>query len=153
MDNSLSAIAMRAFSEACNNSAERSGRPSRRSRRPQAFGQGDQGVVEFEVSDIGAAVKVALHGRLDAPSVDRIETSLLASIVPGGKHTVVDLAGVTFVSSLGVRMLFSATQALRLRQAKLVLYAAQPLVAESLNLVIKQIRVGPQPQFSAPTGR
>ena len=34
-------------------------------------------MVEFELSEIGAAVRVALHGRLDAASVERIETRLL----------------------------------------------------------------------------
>jgi anti-sigma B factor antagonist len=95
--------------------------------------------VEYVLSESGAVTKVALHGRLDAPSVDRIEAGLLASIVAGDRSAMVDLAGVTFVSSVGIRMLLGATEALRQRRARLVLYGAQPLVAESLNLVIKQL--------------
>lgn len=44
-----------------------------------------------------------------------------------------------FISSLGIRMLLGAADALRPRRATLVLYGAQPLVAESLNLVVKQL--------------
>lgn len=95
--------------------------------------------MEFELSDIGAAAKVALRGRLDAPGVDRIEARLLSGIVATGKHTVVDLAGVSYISSLGIRMLLGAAEALRPNHAAIILYGAQPLVAESLNLVVKQL--------------
>jgi anti-sigma B factor antagonist len=93
--------------------------------------------MEFQLDDVGGAIRVALSGRMDAAGVDRIEPRLLAGIVHGGKNVAVDLAGVDFVSSLGIRMLLGAAKALQPRSAKLVLYGARPLVAESLNLAVK----------------
>lgn len=95
--------------------------------------------MEFELTDIDAATKLVLRGRLDGAGVAQIEQRLLACIASSAKHTVVDLAGVSFISSLGIRMLLSAVETLRTRQATLVLYGAQPLVAESLDLVVKQL--------------
>lgn len=95
--------------------------------------------MEFELTDLGAATQVTLRGRLDAPGAGRIEQRLLEAIAASGKNTLVDLAGVSFISSLGIRLLLSAADALRPRQAVLVLHGAQPLVAESLNLVVKQL--------------
>jgi anti-sigma B factor antagonist len=95
--------------------------------------------MDYELSKNGGVTKIALRGRLDAPSVERIEADLLASIEAGDRSAMVDLADVTFVSSVGIRMLLGATETLRRRHARLVLYGAQPLVAESLNLVIKPL--------------
>ena len=72
--------------------------------------------------------KVTLTGRLDTPGVGQIETLFVATLVPGGKSAIVDLAGVDFVSSLGIRMLISAARGMRLRQTKLALYNVRPLV-------------------------
>lgn len=96
-------------------------------------------IVEFEFTDIGAAAKVVLHGRLDAAGVGQIEQRLLATVASHARNTVVDLGDVAFISSLGIRMLLGAAEALKPGRATLVLYGAQPLVAESLNLVVKQL--------------
>lgn len=106
---------------------------------PHTIRIGDQAIVAFDLSDIGPAARVALRGRLDAAGVAQIEQKLLAEIASSAKHTVVDLAGVSFISSLGIRMLLGAAETLKPVRASLVLYGAQPLVAESLNLVVKQL--------------
>ncbi|MET1082760.1 MAG: STAS domain-containing protein [Burkholderiales bacterium] len=91
--------------------------------------------MEIQVMDLGNAAKIALLGRLDTPGVDQIETRFTASVVPAGKHAVVDLSGVTFVSSMGIRMLITTARSLSLKKAKMVLVGAQPLVKESLDHV------------------
>ncbi len=85
------------------------------------------------VNDLGHAAKLALSGRLDTAGVGRIETRFTASVVPAGKHALVDLSGVTFVSSLGIRMLVGVARALAQKQARMILFGAQPLVSESLD--------------------
>lgn len=95
--------------------------------------------MEFELTDIGIATKLVLRGRLDGAGVAQIEQRLLDGIAAAARNTIVDLAGVSFISSLGIRTLLSAAEALRTMRASLVLYGAQPLVAESLNLVVKQL--------------
>jgi anti-sigma B factor antagonist len=91
--------------------------------------------MEFQISDLGVASKVTLLGRLDAPGVDKIETKFIASVVPGGRPIVVDCSGVTFVSSMGIRLLITTARFLSLRKAKMVLFGPQPLVRESFEHV------------------
>ena len=66
--------------------------------------------MEMQHSDVGDVRKVALAGRLDTAGVDRIETRFGAAIVPAGKNTVVDLTEVTFLASMGIRMLIATTR-------------------------------------------
>ena len=89
--------------------------------------------MEFELTELGNAARVSLVGRLDAPGVERIETRFMASVVPKARNTAVDLTGVTFVSSMGLRLLISAARSLSQKKAKLVLFGPQPLVKESLD--------------------
>jgi anti-sigma B factor antagonist len=90
--------------------------------------------MELLVTDLNDRVaKVRLTGRLDSPGVDKIEAKFLAVTQAPGKDALVDLSGVTFISSMGIRMLISAARALSRRQAKLVLFAPQAMVGEVLN--------------------
>ncbi len=91
--------------------------------------------MELQMMDLGDAWKIALQGRLDTPGVDQIETRFTASVVSPGKHAVVDLSGVTFVSSMGIRMLIGTARSLHRKKARMVLFGPQPLVKESLDHV------------------
>jgi len=93
----------------------------------------------MEISPISdRLVKVTLTGRLDAPTVDRIETRLTAALVPGANNAIIDLSGVDFVASLGIRMLISAAKSLKMRQAKLAVYGTQDQVRQVFELVSLQ---------------
>jgi anti-anti-sigma factor len=85
----------------------------------------------LEQSD--SLTRVALLGRLDTAGVDQIELKFNAAIAPRGKNTVVDFSGVTFLSSMGVRMLLTMARSLNHRKARLVLQAPQELVLESIR--------------------
>lgn len=76
--------------------------------------------------------RVALKGRLDTGGVDRVETRLNAALARDG-HGVVDLSDVTFLASLGIRMLISAARMLDRRGKRLVLIAPRPLVDQALR--------------------
>jgi anti-anti-sigma factor len=91
--------------------------------------------MEFQTIDLGTANKVALQGRLDASGVAQIEIRFIASIVPAGKHAIIDLSGVDFLSSLGIRLLIMTARSLRSKKAQLVVFGARPLVKESLESV------------------
>jgi anti-sigma B factor antagonist len=96
---------------------------------------GDLRNMEMQKTDLGNVTKITLSGRLDTPGVDQIETRFTASVVPAGKPTMVDLSGVTFVSSMGIRMLVTTARSLSIKKAKMILLDPQPLVKESLDLV------------------
>lgn len=89
--------------------------------------------MEMQHSDIGDVRKVVLNGRLDTAGVDVIETRFGAVIVPAGRNTVVDLGEVTFLASMGIRMLISTTRSLSRKGAKLVLFNACPAVREVIE--------------------
>lgn len=98
--------------------------------------------MELQVGDaIDGVLALALIGRLDTPGVDRVETQLTARLVPRGARAIVDLSGVTFIGSGGIRMFITIARSLGRRGGKIVLYGAQPLVTQvfettSLNIIV-----------------
>jgi anti-anti-sigma factor len=76
--------------------------------------------------------EVGLRGELDSQGVQEVETKFNATICPAGKNALVDFSGVTFLASLGIRMLVTAARTLAGKGARLVIYSAQPMVQESM---------------------
>jgi anti-anti-sigma factor len=54
-------------------------------------------------------------------------------VVTRGRDTVVDLSGVSFVASMGIRLLIASARGLRQKGATLVLFGAQGLVYTALD--------------------
>jgi anti-anti-sigma factor len=74
---------------------------------------------------------IALRGRLDSAGVDAIETKFAATAKH--KNVAVDLSEVTFLASMGIRMLIGSARALGRNGSKMVLFAPQELVNETLS--------------------
>ena len=89
--------------------------------------------MEMQHSDMGDVRKIVLAGRLDTAGVDSIETKFGAAIVPAGKNTVVDISEVSFLASMGIRMLIATTRSLSRKGSKLVMYGATPAVREVIE--------------------
>ncbi len=71
-------------------------------------------------------------GSLDISGVRDIEMDF--SRLASGKQTVViDFSGVTFIASLGMRMLLSAAKKLDNEGNKIILHSVPPLVETALN--------------------
>ncbi len=77
---------------------------------------------------------VALTGRLDAPGVEALEKSFLAHTAARGKPALVDISEVTFIASMGIRMLISCAQSLQHAGMKIILIHPQPLVKNALGM-------------------
>jgi len=77
---------------------------------------------------------LALAGRLDLAGVQQIEMAFTVQTATRKKPTIVDVAEVTYLSSLGVRMLLGAAKALHGHGHKLVLLNPQPMILEVLQL-------------------
>ena len=98
--------------------------------------------MQMQVGDVNEGLlTVSLTGRLDTPGVDQIESQLTAHLVPRGARAILDLSQVTFVASGGIRLFITIARALDRKGGKLVLYGAQPLVAQvfettSLNEIV-----------------
>ena len=95
--------------------------------------------MEITISELSDnAVKISLRGRLDTPGVDAIETKF--AVAAKQKNALVDLSGVSFLASMGIRMFFSSARILKSAGCRLVLVAPQELVNEVLdNAGVSQI--------------
>jgi serine/threonine-protein kinase RsbW/sigma-B regulation protein RsbU (phosphoserine phosphatase) len=71
---------------------------------------------------------VALEGHLDVDAVAEIEKSFADAVLGRGLPTVVDLSGISFMTSLGIGMLFDSTKKLKKSGCKLVLLNPQGMV-------------------------
>ncbi len=92
--------------------------------------------MDMDISDMNDDLKkIVLSGRLDTPGVDQVETRFTAAIVPGGKSAIVDLSGVDFIASMGIRMFIAVARALSAKEANIALYAPQELVKEVFDNV------------------
>lgn len=80
--------------------------------------------MEIQHDDLGDVKRIVLVGRLDTKGVDIVETLFGAAITSDGKNTIVDISQVTFLASMGIRMLISTTRALSRKGGKLVMYGA-----------------------------
>jgi anti-sigma B factor antagonist len=90
--------------------------------------------MEMAVTRLEDAVTcVRLSGRLDAPGADKIGVRFSASVAAGGRDAAVDLAGVSFVASMGIRLLISSARALNARGGRMVMFAPQELVRNVLE--------------------
>ncbi len=95
-----------------------------------------ESLVDMEIADLdNGLTKITLSGRLDTPGVDRIEARFVAAVVPANKSAVVDISGVDFVASMGIRLFITVARSLAMRHAKLAIYGAQSMVNEVFDHV------------------
>lgn len=89
--------------------------------------------MELEIREQSPTVtQVALKGQLDTQGVDRIETRLTAILARGG-HGIIDLSEVTFLASLGIRLLITIAKTMDRRGGRLVLVVPRSLVEQALR--------------------
>ena len=90
--------------------------------------------MAITIEDIeGGVTKVLLSGRLDIAGVSAIDLPL--SVVGGSRRAVViDLAGVEFMASLGLRSIIVSSKAIISKRGKVVLLAPQPAVEEVITV-------------------
>jgi anti-sigma B factor antagonist len=78
-------------------------------------------------------VHIKLTGRLDTTGTAGIDTTFTAMISPRGKHALVDISDVSFLASMGIRMMVSVARTLARKQKRLVLYGPPSMVTESIE--------------------
>ena len=90
--------------------------------------------MQFTATESSDAVThVRLDGRLDAAGADEIGVKLTATVVAPVRDAVIDLAGVTFVASMGLRLLISVGRGVVSKGRRVALFGAQPLVQDVLD--------------------
>jgi anti-anti-sigma factor len=79
------------------------------------------------------ALVVTVSGRLDQDSCDVFRTQLtgfVADAAQNGGAVVLDLSGLEYISSAGLRCFMLASREARTKNARVVVAALQPMVAE-----------------------
>ena len=85
--------------------------------------------MQITVDDRGATARVVLTGRLDIAGADKVALPL-ASVSGANDTILVDMSGVTFIASIGLRHLVMASKAVVRRGGSLRLVNPHPVVAE-----------------------
>lgn len=76
---------------------------------------------------------IALVGKMDVGGVGEIENKFLGYTAARKKNAVVDLSGVNFLGSMGIRIFLDAAKSLAREKKQLILLNPQPLVGEVLE--------------------
>jgi len=82
----------------------------------------------------GAAMVLSVAGRLDSNTAARLEEVLAEDTVRKHGALVLDLAGLDYVSSAGLRVLLKAAKASRAAKTKLALASVRSSVQEVLDI-------------------
>jgi anti-anti-sigma factor len=96
---------------------------------------------------VGGALVIAPAGRVDSVSSGELERLVVSRIDGGDKRLVLDLSGVEYISSAGLRVLLMAAKRLREPKAALVLCGLGSGVRTVLELA------GFLPLFAVEAGR
>jgi anti-sigma B factor antagonist len=107
-------------------------------------------VLEIAVSEDGGVRQLRLTGELDMAGVDRFERMLAADEAPDTATFVVDLRGLTFIDSSGLRAVIMADQRVRANGARLVVVKGTDRVNEVLEMtgVAQRVELVDQPPAS-----
>ena len=74
--------------------------------------------------DVGENLRrIVISGRLDTTGTDSVASQLVTLSAAPKKGVVVDLVGVNFLASIGIRALITTAQAVRQRGGKMVVVA------------------------------
>jgi len=85
--------------------------------------------VSIHVKEMGELAIVSCVGSIDALTAGEVEAAL-----HGRKNIVIDLGGVDFISSAGLRVILDALKNCRKTSGELRIAAAQPGVERVLNI-------------------
>lgn len=105
--------------------------------------------MQIAIQEDGSAATVTMTGRLDISGSEVVALPL--ATLSGSKNALfVDMAGVTFIASIGLRHLVSAAKALGRRGGRLVLLNPNTTVSEVITTSglagLLQIELGGSPQ-------
>jgi anti-sigma B factor antagonist len=92
-------------------------------------------VSPLEDAGKGPTALVKLVGRLDTLTAPQGEKEIQPVVDGPARNVIFDLAGLTFISSAGLRVLLGARKALGARGAQLHLINLQPQIAKVLDIV------------------
>jgi anti-anti-sigma factor len=88
--------------------------------------------MEIAIKDAGLTATITLIGRLDILGPESIDLPL-ATLSGSKNEIIIDMAGVTFIASIGLRQLVSAAKAVQRRGGRLTLLNPTAAVGEVIT--------------------
>ena len=85
--------------------------------------------------------RVSLSGRLDTNSYDSLDAQLAPVLAGDIESLVLDLAGLNYISSAGIRSILKARKAMAGRQGKVLVVNPQPQIQKVFD-VVKAVPMG-----------
>lgn len=82
----------------------------------------------------GEVAIVRLTGRFDSSAAAAAETGLNAALGDGAPHLAVDMTGLDYISSAGLRVLLVLAKKVQQAKGKVVLYGLRPNVREVFSV-------------------
>ena len=83
---------------------------------------------------MGDSVVLGLQGRVDHTTIQTVEQKMLKVVSEGHRYLVVDLAGLDYISSAGLRVLLTTAKKLKASGGKIVLCSVKQYVKEILDI-------------------
>ena len=77
-------------------------------------------------------VHIGLSGRMDSAGVDKQELRVYALFAPINHHAILDLSAVSFLASMGIRVLITASKTARAHGVQAVIVAPPGMIRETL---------------------
>lgn len=78
---------------------------------------------------------IRLAGRLDSEGSGMVETRMAAHMAGEGRKVIIDMSAVSFLASLGIRVLLINAKSVRGRGGKIAVFGAVAEVAKVLKLM------------------
>jgi anti-sigma B factor antagonist len=90
--------------------------------------------MELNLENLNDSTKViVLTGRMDFTGTQEIDMKFTGHTASSNQHVLVDMSGVEFVASIGIRTLVTNAKALKLKDRKMILFGLQDNVAKVLD--------------------
>ena len=97
-----------------------------------AIGASAMDIDSQELAD--GIVKITLAGRMDIAGAQQVDPAFAELTAPPRRRVIVDLAGVNFLTSAGIRTLIVNAKALRPQGGKMVLLNPNGIISRVLEL-------------------
>lgn len=93
-----------------------------------------ESITDFKAEQKGDVFIFRIKGRLDSVSSPLAEKKIFEAINNGQNNLLLDMSGVSYLSSSGMRMLLSITKKLRTMSGKLALCSVTTNVVDVLKM-------------------
>jgi len=90
--------------------------------------------MEVSIEHPNGILLVIISGRLDTASAPVFDARLAPELVPPRRNILVDLSGVTYISSAGLRSILQLVKHTAAQGGRVGLFGAQPQIVEVIEI-------------------